>query len=674
MKKKTKTFVLVAACILAAIVFAAAPAFAASPSDTSGHWAEGQILAGINYGYINGYPDGTFVPDGTITRAEFVTIINKARNYTAMTNIPFRDVPVNEWYFAEVQRAYSAGYIQGDSEGNFKPGAQITRQEVAVILNRIAPGGDASQALTGVRDAALIDAWALPAVSAAYSKGYITGDAEGNFNPQSPLKRGEAVTIVNRVLGITPLSPGANLAALSVSNISITDVKADAAILNLTATRDGNVYWVVLTGESATTPSAEQVLNGRGADERSAYGSGSRNVYANGVITANVTSLQAEQSYKICAVARDAAANLSPVAIRTFTTSSSGDTGEEWLNSNFSVSNIGNNAITLTVNSSRAGNLYYVVVEDPNKNVKTPSQAYIRNGRDANNSSANVFSGNFVVSAGVNRSLEITGLKSGTNYKIFGCVYEGTSTNSLFSKVKSYAFTTTGSNANWITTFDLQSNTVGATNATLNVRTDRAGTFYYVVTTESRQPTADRIRNGRDYNNSASIANSIYINSASNTYPIGLTNLQMNTRYYVFGVLYVNANDYSEIKTFYFTTGTGTAASPLSKVSYSLSATTSGGINFTNSGYSYTATEGIKLDGTNAGAPTTTITIERSSAASSVAVTLNGANIYSAQQNNATVSINNGSDLNAGKQNPVVITVTEPGKSTLTYTINIYKP
>jgi hypothetical protein len=672
MKKKRLSFALAAALLLAAGVLWAPPVFAVNLSDTAGHWAEGQILAGIDYGYINGYPDGSFKPDGTITRAEFVTIINKAKNYTAMTNIPFRDVPVNEWYFQEVQRAYNAAYIQGDSEGNFKPNAQITRQEVAVILNRIAPGGDVSYPLTGVHDADRIDSWALPAVKAAYSRGYITGDAEGNFNPLSPLKRGEAVTIVNRVLGVSPLTPGAELAALSISNINITDVKTDSALLNLTATRNGNVYWVVLTGENAATPDAAQVQNGRTADNQSPYGTGNRSVYANSAISAALSSLQAEQSYKVCAVARDAAGNLSPVAVRTFTTTVAGVEGEEWLGSNFTVSNIVNNAFTLTVNSSRTGTLYYVVVEDPNRNVKTPTQSYIRNGRDASNSSSNVISGNTGVSAGTSKLTEITGLKSGTNYKIFGCVYESTS-SSLYSTVKNYVFTTTGTYVNWITNFDVQS--IGATNATLNVRTDRAGTFYYVVTTESKQPNMNYIRNGRDYNNIGTINGSRTVSANTYDYPT-LSNLAAGTTYYAFGVLY--NGEYSEIETYRFVTGSGTASLLNQPINYVLRATaaTGGAITFNNSGLTYTGTQSIDLRDSNSGAAVD-ITVSKSNAASSVRAELQrpsrGTVTLVTNSTNASFSFTiNNNDFDSGT-NTVRFTVEEQNKSSLTYTITVYK-
>jgi hypothetical protein len=655
MKKKAKSFILAAALTFATGLFAASPVFA-DPIDTAGHWAEGQILAGINYGYIKGYPDNTFKPDDTITRAEFVALINRAQNYTAMTNIPFSDVVYGEWYFEDVQRAYSARYIQGDNEGRFNPNARITRQEVAVILNRIAPGGDTSYALYGVRDADKIDDWALLAVRAAYSKGYIMGDSEGYFNPLNPLKRGEAVTIVNRVLGIGPMTPGA---AFSISNINVSNVNANDATLNLTVTRNGTVHWVVLTGADATIPTANQVLNGRTHDNLSAYGSGNRTVYANSAITATLSSLQSEQSYKICAVAQDASANLSTVVTYTFTTANAGENGEEWLNSNFTVNNIANNSITLTVNSSRTGTLYYVVVEDPNRNVKTPPQNHIKNGRDASNGSTNVISGNLSVSSGSPRSVDITGLKGGTNYKIFGCVYENSSASSLYSKVKSSVFTTTGTNVDWIALFETPSSEIGATVATLNVRTNRTGTLYYVVTTDSRQPTAAQIKNGRDYGNTYVMNNSVPAGSTSTLPSIVLSSLTANTNYYVYGVLYINNSEYSEIETRSFKTGVTLS------VSYKLSATTttgaiSGTIAFTASGnYAYNANSTITANGADL-----TITVGNAG----------GAAVRTTLQNNkldttsTSVSIKN-TLLDA--TNTLTLTVSESGKGNLYYYITV---
>ena len=67
-------------------------------NDIAGHWAEAEINAAIENGYINGYPDGTFQPEKSISRAEFVKIINSAKQFTETTEIPFKDVHSSKWY------------------------------------------------------------------------------------------------------------------------------------------------------------------------------------------------------------------------------------------------------------------------------------------------------------------------------------------------------------------------------------------------------------------------------------------------------------------------------------------------------------------------------------------------------------------------------------------------
>jgi hypothetical protein len=424
------------------------------------------------------------------------------------------------------------------------------------------------------------------------------------------------------------------------------------------------VHWVILTGSDATTPTAEQVLNGRASDGKSAYRTGNGSVYANTAISAALSSLESEQPYKICAVARDAATNLSPVAVYTFTTLNAGDTGEEWLN-NFTVpsGNIGNNSFMLTVNSSRTGTLYYVVVEDPNRNAKTPTPSYIKNGRNANNDTAYIYS-NFSVSAGASRSVDITGLKGGTNYKVFGCVYESSSTGSLYSKVKNAAFTTTGTNVDWITTFDVPS-TVDAASAALNVRTNRTGTFYYVVTENTSQPVATQIRDGLDKNNYRSLVStySQSISSTGTTYTIPLSGLTSGRNYCVYGVLYVSGSEYSEIETKNFMAGAG--ASPLLSMSYSLSPTTGSAISFSLSGFAYTASAPtISLSGTNSGA-NVEISVSKGSSASNVTATMG-------TTTNGTTFVIPYGNLASGR-NTVTFTVRESGRTDLTYTIYIDK-
>ena len=172
-------------------------------SDIAGHWAEGDVEAAVDFGYIAGYPDGTFQPERFISRAEFVKIINSVKHFTEVADIPFNDVISGKWYYPEVQKAYNAGYIQGDDSGNFRPDDNISRQEAAVVLDRFTQGGDADFNIDDIVDATAVSSWALSAVKKAFSLNYINGDDKKMFNPTDPLKRCEAVKIINRVIGLS---------------------------------------------------------------------------------------------------------------------------------------------------------------------------------------------------------------------------------------------------------------------------------------------------------------------------------------------------------------------------------------------------------------------------------------------------------------------------------------
>jgi len=89
-------------------------------------------------GLINGYTDGTFKPDKAITRAEFLTLINRTFEYsTESEDVGFTDIKGNEWFIEQLRITMKAGYIKGYPDGTFRPNQLISRQEVATVLNRI---------------------------------------------------------------------------------------------------------------------------------------------------------------------------------------------------------------------------------------------------------------------------------------------------------------------------------------------------------------------------------------------------------------------------------------------------------------------------------------------------------------------------------------------------------
>jgi hypothetical protein len=172
------------------------------------YWASGTIDQFSTLGYIAGYPDGTFKPDNRITRAEFVTILDKALKLAAYTptTANFKDVSAGDWYYGSVESAVYAGFVTGCGNGGFAPNDPITRQEIAVILvNACGKAGTAQgsmNAQTSFSDDSSIAAWARGFVNEASQLGLIKGYPDSSFAPVQDATRAEACVMINNLSGM----------------------------------------------------------------------------------------------------------------------------------------------------------------------------------------------------------------------------------------------------------------------------------------------------------------------------------------------------------------------------------------------------------------------------------------------------------------------------------------
>ncbi len=172
---------------------------AASLSDIKGHWAEEYINYGVTAGYISGYTDGTFLPNKTVTRAEFSKMVNTALGINHSATVSFSDIKSSDWFYNEVRKAVSAGYISGYADNTFGANRNITRQEAAVMLARIVTEPEVA-GTTAFQDSATIDPWAGASVAKMAAKTYMLGDKNNNFRPKAALTRAEAAKILYEVL------------------------------------------------------------------------------------------------------------------------------------------------------------------------------------------------------------------------------------------------------------------------------------------------------------------------------------------------------------------------------------------------------------------------------------------------------------------------------------------
>lgn len=192
--------------LTAAMIVPSVPAMAA-PSDIAGHWAESVITQWQSKGLIQGYEDGTLKPGNTITRAEFVTLMNNAKGFWSEGSINFSDVKNGSWFYSAVARAVAAGYVKGYSDGSFKPGNTITRAEAAVMIANAARLSANEAGAYRFTDVGSIPAWARGSVGAVVAAGYMTGYPDGSFYANASISRAEAVSSLNRMLGGTAYQP-----------------------------------------------------------------------------------------------------------------------------------------------------------------------------------------------------------------------------------------------------------------------------------------------------------------------------------------------------------------------------------------------------------------------------------------------------------------------------------
>jgi hypothetical protein len=206
--KSTKKINVLALALTVQMVAMPLIASAAFFPDSQSNWARNAIQTLSDQGIITGYPDGSFRPEGQITRAEFSAVMVKALglNAAASGTQTFKDVPTNNWAYPAIETVRSAGLVSGYPNGTFMPSRSISRAEAIAILasaSRMPMPNDASvnQILSRYNDSGSIPAWARPGVAAAIQAGIYANDpSAGNaINPQQSATRAEVAAMVENL-------------------------------------------------------------------------------------------------------------------------------------------------------------------------------------------------------------------------------------------------------------------------------------------------------------------------------------------------------------------------------------------------------------------------------------------------------------------------------------------
>lgn len=155
--------------------------------------------------YIAGYSDGTVRPNASITRAEVAMIFYRLLDDDAhakydTTANAFSDVPSGRWYSAAVSTLSAMGVLSGYPDGTFRPDDSITRAELASVCVRFFRAPEA--AVDAFSD--ISGHWARNAINAAVQLGIVSGYPDGTFQPENNITRAETIQMVNNVLGRRP--------------------------------------------------------------------------------------------------------------------------------------------------------------------------------------------------------------------------------------------------------------------------------------------------------------------------------------------------------------------------------------------------------------------------------------------------------------------------------------
>ena len=164
-------------------------------------WSYPYIKQLYDAGVVSGTSATTFEPTANVTRAQFVTMIAglAGADVSGYASGPFDDVQAGSWYAPYVNWAAASGIVSGTSATTFDPAAEISRQDMAVMLYNYAQQAGVQLEQTTVTpftDEGSIAAYALPAVQALHSAGVISGMPDGSFQPQATTTREQACVVL----------------------------------------------------------------------------------------------------------------------------------------------------------------------------------------------------------------------------------------------------------------------------------------------------------------------------------------------------------------------------------------------------------------------------------------------------------------------------------------------
>ncbi|MBP1962478.1 S-layer homology domain-containing protein [Paenibacillus aceris] len=173
--------------------------------DTEHHWAKDSIERMANKWLVQGVSKDEFRPDQPITRAELAAMITRTLGIrSTTTNAPFKDTSEQEWYNEAINAAVEAGIVTGYEDGTFRPEQTITRQEMAVMIDRALKAAGYQEQKAGKApnydDQKQIKPWSQEAINRLGQLKLMDGTSSTSFDPGMEATRAQSAVLLQRLL------------------------------------------------------------------------------------------------------------------------------------------------------------------------------------------------------------------------------------------------------------------------------------------------------------------------------------------------------------------------------------------------------------------------------------------------------------------------------------------
>ena len=192
-----------------------------TPSASAADWLTPYLDKMVSWDVVKGDGNGNYNTGNVITRAEFVAMMNRAYGYNDLGTMPFTDVTPWDWFYEDINKAYTAGIFQGTSDTTAEPYAPITREQAITLLARTMRMDEIPGEIIDFTDGRQFSSWSRGYVKAAIRAGIINGYEDGSCRPMQNLTRGEAIKMMCVGIGSLINTPGTHAPGGVFGNVTI---------------------------------------------------------------------------------------------------------------------------------------------------------------------------------------------------------------------------------------------------------------------------------------------------------------------------------------------------------------------------------------------------------------------------------------------------------------------